>query len=595
MAEVVWSWSKSNGSYLLSVAPAGAIYRSVTKPHIQALQRVIDTLASQRVNELENYYTAVQDQEAERVAAGKYRDSMDKLWTKKLTENEYILLKRGKGDGKLSAKLYITYKENPSQASMACSFLSKGFAGGNQIAQAQIGQNHFEELAPATATGDTTVDFDFVCAGDFRDFMFAKNSTTSQKFTVPIDGPMAPIKLTSILGREDEFAARARFSRELMRKTTVPLRVHTTLSGALKRKSMDDDQDPYGGSAKQWEYDGANVSLNEHIREFNATISAIASGLKTSGPSASSRVIMVFFQHMDGAFELRYENTKNGRAMWRGQISKLNMTYEASLFFEKLTGSWTIQFVKRDAGAQIQEQRTLAALINELAWSPDKQPFLSGAPFEQGAYAYIGAPETMWLQTDANACWRFNKVEPRRLEARTGFYLKLDFTAQVDCNTDVCYARVYFHDTQTIKLIDHKKLCFEVSQSCRLYQDVISQNEDASVAINKSLFSAYPFQEQNDPADKFVDDLVKKCGIALMNLHNQPPSSTREFKTSNSNHVLDNMCYQLVQAPEQGTDAPVIQMSNGEDKWAIGANATISADAMVACLIYAKAVFDNTA
>ena len=104
------------------------------------------------------------------------------------------------------------------------------------------------------------------------------------------------------------------------------------------------------------------------------------------------------------------------------------------------------------------------------------------------------------------------------------------------------------------------------------------------------LFSAYPFQEQDGPEDTFKHKVLKGFHEELERLHDQPFMPTRTLAP----HPVNKCCYTLTQAPALSDEyKPVIQMSNGENKWAIGSTATVASDAIVATLIYVRSILTD--
>ena len=92
MAELQWVIrANPDGTASLAVGPTGSKYRDVDQTHIEA-RKVIDETASSRINELEQLYGAVQDTESERLAAAKYKDSVNQQWKSSFQKRNLILL-----------------------------------------------------------------------------------------------------------------------------------------------------------------------------------------------------------------------------------------------------------------------------------------------------------------------------------------------------------------------------------------------------------------------------------------------------------------------------------------------------------------------
>ena len=122
------------------------------------------------------------------------------------------------------------------------------------------------------------------------------------------------------------------------------------------------------------------------------------------------------------------------------------------------------------------------------------------------------------------------------------------------------------------------------SQSSDAYAGLMSTTDRLDSRTDRTLFSAFPFQETLLPEDDFKKRVWAgfKSEIARLGDIAMSPSDTV------ADHPLTNACYELKQSPELGGDAPVLHMSNGVDHWAIGSNATIAGDAIVASLIYVR-------
>lgn len=283
-----------DGRVTLAVANTGAIYHDVNETHIEALQRVLDHTASRRINELEDLYTAVQDQEAERRAAAKYRDTIDAQWETLMASRGYVLLRLmepGEVSVDKTARLLVSSPDGNQH--QIYSFASRGTPALSQRA----------DLLDSTGAAQFRV-----VDGLPQALKYAATAAKAEA-----TWPGGRVKLSNLLGPNDEFAERSRFTRQMMSKATVPLRVHTTTTGAAKRKSMDDSVGPYGGAAKQWELDAENVSLDEHLREMRAVVDAAAAGLMPA-PKSLPEVFAVV--HDDRSVEVLRRVAAEARGRW---------------------------------------------------------------------------------------------------------------------------------------------------------------------------------------------------------------------------------------------------------------------------------------
>lgn len=561
MASLVWVVKLSDGKVHVSVAPAGAIYRDVNQTHVQALQTVLDQSASRRVSELEDLYTAVQDHEQQRLAAARYRESIDKQWERMGKQEGYVLLRALK-PGQLASSFDVTANLLIAQKSTQFDDTFRSFVSR-------------DETVPMQNSTEKNLDVTGAAAFEVMDgippdmYYYNGNAVSSWSSSAP------RVRLHDLLGPNDEFADRSRFSRELLSKSTVPLRVHTTSVGAAKRKSMDDVEGPYGGRAKQWEFDAQNKSLNEHLRELRQVVNAAAAGMLTDVSRMVDTFVVVDANDPESITEL-HRHTADEPGEWRSYYNNKPEAGAMKLVYNPRSGkhSWQLEVIG---------DQTHDSMVNELAWSATTCKPLQGCHFaakgETGYFVYAAPPKHMWL--DENV---FIQTSLRRWGKPGGAYINVLYHAQLHCQSQICTASLQLTTPTDILELDAGQVIMGQSQSSDIYAGLMSTAERLDSRTDRTLFSAFPFQESLSPEDDFKDRVWAGFRDELQRLSKVSLSPSNTV----ADHPLTTACYQLKQAPELGGDAPVLHMSNGIDHWAIGSNATIAGDAIVASLIYVR-------
>lgn len=572
MAEVQWVIrANPDGTASLAVGPTGNKYRDVDQTHIEALERVIDETASSRINELEQLYGAVQDTESERLAAAKYKDSVNEQWKSSFQKRRMILLEmlddteQQVPGGQALARLCMDNLD--ARSNQTLSFLRSSDGGNDTM---QYGENETTAINPKNSARFKIV----ASQASVGQLVFNNGSSLDQniKLNVP--------DITSIIGETDEFANRARFSRELMSKSTVPLRVHTTVSGQQKRSRIDDDT-PYGGRSKQWEKDAHNVSLDDHIRELQNTIRAIGSGMLVSDHHKNTSFVVVGAPDYSETTEITF-HSGGIKGKWKGTSKESKKSFVLEYTDDE---QWSLRVVQNLEDATIQTE-VLPCSVNELTWSPQTAASLSGVAFGS-YYVYTVPPTFMWAP---DSLGKYKRETVTQWTHKLGNHITVRYLPQIHCDDPICYAALIMFTTEQETILNRERVIMGVSQSCHAYIDLMSRTSRLPAQTSNMLFSAYPFQEQDGPDDTFKHKVLEGFHAELERLHDQPFQPTRLL----ANHPLSNCCYTLTQAPALSDDyKPVIQMSNGENKWAIGSTATVASDAIVATLIYVRSILTS--
>ncbi|MGB0547734.1 MAG: hypothetical protein ACPGR8_01255 [Limisphaerales bacterium] len=569
MASLVWVVQLSDGAVRVAVAPTGAIYRDVNQTHVQALQSVLDQSASRRVSELEDLYTAVQDHEQQRLAAARYRESVDEQWERMGKQEGYVLLRALK-PGQLASDYAITANLVIAQQSAEYDTTFRSFVSRDVAVPTQNSTEKNLDVSGAAA-------FEVMDGIPADMFYYNGDKVSSWSTSAP------SVRLHDLLGPNDEFADRSRFSRELLSKSTVPLRVHTTATGAAKRKSMDDDSGPYGGRARQWEFDAQNKSLNEHLRELHQVVNAVSAGLVPESSRVAETFVVVDADDPDLITELHRHNSGEP-GEWRSYYDNKDRKDGAmQLQYKPRSGkhSWQLVVYGDDGSPTITHDST----VNELAWNASTCRPLQGCHFAaanaSGYFVYAAPPKHLWLTKSDTL---YTQTSQRRWGRPGGTYIDVLYHSQLHCQSQLCTATLQLTSPVDIIELDPDEVIMGQSQSSDAYAGLMSTTDRLDSRTDRTLFSAYPFQETMEPENDFRKrvwagfkaELSRLSGIAMA------PADTV------TGHPLTNACYELKQAPELGGDAPVLHMSNGVDHWSIGSNATIAGDAIVASLIYVR-------
>ena len=518
----------------------------MNESHIEALQRILDGQASSRISELEDLYVAVQEREVERLHAARYRESMESLWREFIRSQDAVLLKR-LPTGVVAGGLVVNVLANDTGNPNLMSFLSAGAP----VATSNI------PGTPPSLTG--AVNFAVVSPLEGTNLFYADRGTQGQSQAVATSAA-----LHELIGADDATAQAARFSRVLMAKATVPLKVHTTSTGARKRKDIDSDA-PYGGKAKQWEFDAHNVSLNEHLRELKSVVTAVAAGFLPRQTLSPERFVFV---SASGATTVLTRDSTAARWASAGGAVTLSL----------VDGSWDLDGQK--------------CSVNEAHWSPTRVQPLAGVKFGAKGYVYASPGVVLW---DTGLKMMFlQRLAADRWEADDGTYLTVAYTPALHCTGVQCQATLRYFDGQQLVDVPESRIAHGLSQSSNAYTDLMETTNRLAVSTERQIFSAFPFQEQQEHDADFVDAVWKGFRDAFARLH-LPHGAHLRPSASAATHPITSGCYTLKQAPALGGDAPVVQLSNGVNRWAIGSNATVAADAIVATVVYVRSRLDQGA
>ena len=129
--------------------------------------------------------------------------------------------------------------------------------------------------------------------------------------------------------------------------------------------------------------------------------------------------------------------------------------------------------------------------------------------------------------------------------------------------------------------ISIEDIAFGESQASILYQQALSSPPNPQVT---DILSETPFEISSKKNRQFIDKVWEGFKDEMSRLHGE----AFNLQEPNSAHFMDKTCFHLQQSSVPLAEGPALQMSNGKNKWAIGANATTTADALVATLIYVQ-------
>lgn len=372
------------------------------------------------------------------------------------------------------------------------------------------------------------------------------NMATSLQLT-PNVGPVETTTLSEMLQDTDAFSQRSSLNETLLKKMTIPMKVYTTEHGSRKRKCI--DADPYGGPSKRWEFDAANISLDAHMRELKSIVIAVAKGLLPAADQLNQGFTVIY-----------------GTSAPVDLVSSDVDTWVGS-------GPDSVSFVmsRRNDRYLFYVNRTLSLNISDLKIG--NVYFIKN---EDGTYItlYKRLPQFLWYN---KKCYQRRLLNEWR-ETGPGHGVITSFVPRPSAGPAAQALLFRLNDQSDIPL---SEINFGESQSSILYDQVSTNGAQNQLG---ELFSEFPFSKQNNVETQFVNAVWDGFKDEMQKLHKKPFT----LQQADKSHFMSSTCYHVQQASVPLADGPALQMSNGQSKWAIGANATMAADALVATLIYVQ-------
>ncbi|MGB0549512.1 MAG: hypothetical protein ACPGR8_10290 [Limisphaerales bacterium] len=581
-----WNVHRVPGSrkYRVLAAADLAKYAGFEEAQHKIARRLIDDVATRHADELEQLYTAVsQSADKLKVYETEFMASINAQWQQMMQTHMLLKVTDAGNESADRCTLLLAQEQRRTGAEPAQKRYAVVCGSAEDARLAHGGWYQQNNSISGTA-----------CAKRQSLQLVYSNCSTISVQTEDTDNTQARLQDTSqtlndLLSEhgDNTVATRALLARRMVDKAQVSVKVHTVAHGARKRKNIEEDLEPYGGSAKQWEVDAADCSLNDHLHELRSVVCAAAAGLCAEHSALPGAMLAV----LDSG-EVIVLHRKNSALWERNRLLPTGVDWSLQL---KPNNRWTLS----------SETVSLECQLDSSVWRPGSAKYVTGVCFVSdtvGASAVVfrPPPRRVWHEHQP-ARWACYEFDPLSKDAATAVWrgppgagrLQIVWPlAVIDTTTaevEATIVHVAGNDV-TETTVPHSRVVFHESVSSKTLTDLSDDRKHKQADGAARVASALPFQENacGDNADftrevwaGFKTELAAQARVAVADIAPKHNAET---------HYLSAHCYHLRQsATQRHSSNPVVQLNNSYGKWSLGAAPFVAGDALAATLSFLAA------